>query len=760
VTRGWRAAVLVGLAHAALVVSLCWEAIFLGRVPYFRDVTFEYVPDFAFLAQSLAQHIWPLWNPLVDGGRPFLFGYLPDVALVGLLGPLGAARAEAPLHLWCAAMGASLLARRCGHGTAPAWAAGAFYASSGFLLSCGNLFPMLHAATWAPWVAAAGLMALERPSRRWVVVLAGLAAIQVGSLAVEIFLQTALVIVLLGARRFEPKAWLRLAAAGALAAMLAAPSLLGGRAMVAGSARAAGFDPRVTLGWSLRPAELPSLLLPQYFGDMHTFAVGFWGQALFHQGYPYFLSLYLGPIVLLLAALGFTPRLGLLALTGLVIALGAHGPLAPVVTAFLGALHIRVPSKFVLSIVIAVALMAAGGVQRASLGRPRAWVLAPGLALVLAGVVLLLWPAAVVALLARAVPLFQDPRAQYVAVSFWPAGLVRSGLLTLVAGFALWRGGRLAAMAALAGVADLVVAGALVDVTAPPSYYALRPPVRAVVEGARAEGVFRWFSYGAALSIPLNWRPEIFKRNRDLPLLVIQMQSLVPRTQELFGLEGAFDEDRTSFAPRGTTLTAEERHPARFREIHPRLRFANVRWVIGYGALPEDLVVLRASVPQPEVEQPLHFFELRDPLPRVFWVPAAEVVDSPERMEARVAAPGFDPRAVVLLDEATPAVAKRDTTTAPAVVSYERLDPHTVRLSGTTPPGFIVVLDHYDASWRARDEGGEVPLRRAYGQYWALPTEGGSRTIVAHFQPAWRTPSFVLSGLGLVVAFVLAARRR
>ena len=95
--RAWRVAAAVAAAHAILVLILCWDMVLFGRVPYVRDVLFLYVPDFAFLAQSLAQRVWPLWNPLIDGGRPVLFAYLPDVALVGLLGPLGAARAEIPL---------------------------------------------------------------------------------------------------------------------------------------------------------------------------------------------------------------------------------------------------------------------------------------------------------------------------------------------------------------------------------------------------------------------------------------------------------------------------------------------------------------------------------------------------------------------------------------------------------------------------------------------------------------------------------------
>src|SRR5262245_31123037 len=152
--------------------------------------------------------------------------------------------------------------------------------------------------------------------------------------------------------------------------------------------------------------------------------------------------------------------------------------------------------------------------------------------------------------------------------------------------------------------------------------------------------------------------------------------------------------------------------------------------MVGYDPLPEDLVQVRGLVPQPEVRQALRVGELRDPLPRAFWVPAAEVVADAAGLAARAADSAFDPRQVVLLGAPPPAGRSGAPVPGEARVSYERVDAHTVRISGTTPPGFIVVLDGYDAAWRLHDEGGQVPLLRAYGRYWAVPTGGGTRAIV------------------------------
>ena len=81
-SRAFRPWLAIALAHGLLVLALCGDMVLLGRVPYVRDVAFEYVPDLAFLAQALTARVWPLWNPLINGGQPYVFGYPIDIALV------------------------------------------------------------------------------------------------------------------------------------------------------------------------------------------------------------------------------------------------------------------------------------------------------------------------------------------------------------------------------------------------------------------------------------------------------------------------------------------------------------------------------------------------------------------------------------------------------------------------------------------------------------------------------------------------------
>ena len=70
----------------------------------------------------------------------------------------------------------------------------------------------------------------------------------------------------------------------------------------------------------------------------------------------------------------------------------------------------------------------------------------------------------------------------------------------------------------------------------------------------------------------------------------------MPRTHVLDGLEGALDVDRMGLAPEGSTLAVAEASPALFRQHYDRLRLANVRWVMSFHSLPEDLVSLRDEI--------------------------------------------------------------------------------------------------------------------------------------------------------------------
>ena len=155
-----------------------------------------------FLESALRQGVWPLWNPGSDGGVPFAAPsaalYPPDLLLTWLLGARGVLRFGPPLHVFLAMLGAFSLGKTLRLSSWGAWAAGALYGASGFVLSGVNLLPLVQASAWAPFLVAAGLRVAERPSARRTACLAVLLALATSTLCGEIVLQaTFLTLVLL-----------------------------------------------------------------------------------------------------------------------------------------------------------------------------------------------------------------------------------------------------------------------------------------------------------------------------------------------------------------------------------------------------------------------------------------------------------------------------------------------------------------------------------------------------------------------------------
>ena len=710
-----------GLAAHVLVAGWVFApALWGGRMLYLRDLSTYFYPNLVFLGRSLAGGVFPLWNPAVDAGTPFLMIYPVDLLLVAAGGAGLALALGPPLHMLLASAGASALGRELGMGPAAAWTCGLVFALSGFMVSAVNLVEKHQAAAWAPIVLLAALRCARRPRPGDAALLAVSAALQVSTLAGEIVLQTAAAAAVLWWGRLDRRALAALAGAGALAALLSAPALFGAAAVMKDTRRGSGFPAAEALSGSASPVELAGVLLPRFFGDMHTLtSVGFWGQDVFPGGFPYLLSLYLGAGAFTLAAAAGRDRLWLMFSAAVLLALGAHGPFAPVL-ASLGVF--RSPVKFLFLASLALALLAGRGLDRARRSRSHWLTLAPGLAVT--GVALGLYGAREQTLAALgAFPALADPAAQTVMRTAWPAAFLVSGVLALAAGVAATHGGRIAAAAGALVVLDLLVVNGDVNRFAPAMFYELRPDVRALLEPALRGEPSRVFGYGIGNTPGLPFAPAVLRENSDVWLYYLDRQVLWGRAAVLDGLETALDEDRTAWAPPGASLTAAESMPAAFESVHARLRLANVRWVLSFAPLPARLVSERGTTLLPEILVPLRLYELRDPLPRAFFA-----------SELAALAPGAAP---------------------PVEVSAQ--GPHDIRLRARTPPGYVVLLSGWNAGWRARgDDGTLVEVRRA-GRYVAVATPGGERGFHLEYRPRWWPRSLALLAIGVMATLLALA---
>lgn len=754
-----------GALHLGLTILLFAGVLFEGRLPYFRDVGIYYYPNYVFAAASLEQGTWPLWNPTADAGAPFLIVYPVELALLALAGARFTLAVGPPLHVLAAMCGATWLAREIGVSRWGAWFAGAAFGLSGYLQSSLNLHELSHGAALAPWVIAAYVRLVRSPSGPGAAALAALSALQLTTLAAEAVLQTALAALVLTPVRLRARQLRALGAAALVAGLLAAPALLGARALVAGTDRAAGFAASVALSWSAHPVVLAESVWPFLLGDPHTMTnLGYVGQPYFPDGYPYFLSLYVSAALVGLAACAGRAQARLWLLCGLsvLIAFGAHGPVGRLMVTVLP--NLRVPAKALLLATLAIVLLAGHGLDRALGDRSRRAALSVGVpaGLLLAiGVALTAFPGAASAAAAAAWTRLARPEAVPLLSDLWPAALLRTGVLGVTAAFVL-RTGRLARLACACILADLLITNAAVEPSAPPDFYVLQPEVSALVAQAREGTPGRWFSFGAeSASGSIQWSRALLARNHDLPLYALDRQLLYGRFRTIDGLDGAFDENRTGWAPAGSTLDAALSRPSRYREVHERLRRAGVRWVVSFVGLPEDLVSRRGGARVREVAQPLGLYEIGSALPRAYWVPDCEVV-APQALRARLEEPSFDPTRLVLLTEAPPGGSCGGGSAVPGEghVALERVTPHAVRLRASAPAGFAVVLEGFHPAWVATRDGRPVPILHANDRYWALPLPGGDASFDVRFRPSWLVPSLTACALGAVGAFILLLARR
>ena len=741
---------------------------------FFRDFGLAFYPLRLFAARELHEGRLPGWNPfLFEGSFQLPALYPPDLLHALWPSPVFVSWLLT-LHLPLAALAAYWLARELGASRAGAFLAGAVYALSGFALSCLNLYVFLQALALAPFVAGL-LRRAARDGGRAIPGAAAVLALALSTLAVEFVFQAVLVGIALGLALSPGRTALaRLAVALALGVGLAGLPVALTVSLVPETARGAGFAPEVALANALHPAVLVQALLPGLFGLPQAPAEAFWGGRFFSKGLPYFLSLYLGPLTLALAAVGafVLPRrvravLVVLAVLGLLYALGERGGLAPFVARLPLAGTFRFPTKALLLPHIAVAMAAGFAVERLRAGRAWAW-LAAAAGLAAAAAV------AVAVLLAAASPGFVAWTG--VVQSYWPTvvGVARhdAGVVVLLAvavgaaAFAVGRGilrpGRAVALVTALAVADLARAGAGLNPQVHPSFFDPLPEIATLrlddLDGGRV------FSYGLDHS-PV-FRELLGRGGKDLTLtgLYLHRQILGPYANVIDRVEAAEANDLTAFVPRERELTPEAYAPRRAGQLLPWLRNAGVARVLSLDPLSDPELVPLAAVPVGPPGVAIHVYGF-DTWPRASLACRATPVKSREEALARPYRKGFDPWREVALeeqggegpDDALPATctkgrARRTSWTA----GEERYEVET------NASAYLVVRASHARGWRAFVDGVPAPVLRANGKHRAVAVNAGRHEVVLRYEAPGYTVGVAVSLLSLLAAcfLVLAGGRR
>jgi hypothetical protein len=746
-TRG-RWAALVSVALLSLLSHL--PAALPGKTYYFRDFSVTFYPQRAFQAAEWMAGRWPSWNPYLNQGTFAIPALYPLDLLHRLWSGPAAVSWLLTLQFPIAGLACYALARGMGASRTGAVVSGAAYALGGLAVSSLNLYLFLQALALAPAVALC-LRRAGLSGGRDVVVAAILVAASMATLAVEFVAQAVLLgFVLAVAESAAPRTILRVLAAILLGVGLAALPLLVVASLLPETVRGQGFDRSVALGNELHPFVALQMLVPNLFGRLSAPAELWWGGRFFTKGFPYFLSLYVGPLLPGFAALGLAalPRrlrwlLVAACVGGVCYALGARAGLAPLLAPLLKSF--RFPVKALLTPYLVAAFLVGLGLDR--LRRGEGWRALAGITgaacavAMITGVALQQWGERVVAWMGVDAGWTPLVRQQVTADAFRVAAVAGAGLA--LAALVLLRRARAAwASVAVAGllIADLAWAGMGIDPQVPVAFFDPLPEMRALHLNELGGG--RVFTYG--LDESPAYRAFLSARPPGLGLwsFFINRQMLAPYNNVIDRVELYDGKDLTSFGTRAPEVGPAEYAPGRVADLLDRWRTAAVTRVLSLDPLAHPELRLLVTIPTGVPALQIHVYELNDSLPRAYVACHVLAEDALLRDPARDVALA-EGKATCRTGSAV------RTAWAPPAVDYD------VEADGDA---YLVTRDTFATGWRAEVDGVAAPVLRANGQHRAVPFAAGRHRVSFRYEAPGRRWGMALTLVSVAVAMAVWRR--
>jgi hypothetical protein len=759
---GWGRGDLVALlVWTAAIVIFFWDAVSLRGALFFFDITEINYPYRAFFAEELRAGRFSRWFPGLYCGLPLFSesqaGYLHPFKylLYPWLATWQAFNLDTVLSVWLAGAGTYLWLRR--HvGYAAALTGGAVFGLGGFVWAHLIHTSMINALASVPFVVW-GLESSWSSARWRGAVLGGLAlACQVFAGHLQDAVLTALLVMLYGLYRAatESGSAQRIRALGVTLALVVVGVLVSAvqwvpsKELLDRSPRARGLSWGDLTFASWHPELVPTLVVREAYGTRGRNTDWMNGYYPYHE-----MDVYMGLTAMALAVIGaggparrdrWTNFWVLLIGTGGVLMLGRFTFLFDYANRLPILGSAREPVRFHLWVSLAVAALAAAGVER--LGRPGGVSLRGGL--VLAGALIAVSIPIMIYIYA---PVWTQPkrwtRPEHLARFRWLAqelstATVRTLVLAAVACWiarmaarasdpalkALW-----AAFLPLLVIVDLLGAHAVDVPTVDPAYWT-QPP-----ESARRlksdQGLIRVFGRGdkasnepgyAARAIdflpvrdPLDWSlPPVWhvrSSRGETPMISRRLAEFAAATEKFpwrhdlesdsHVLTGRYLQGRYAYLP---TSRAGAAFIHKNNHVLPRARLVGRP----FYARDEREAARALARLGPQLRERV---VVEDPLRPLAADAAARgnariVTDLPERVEIEADAAG---------------------------------------------PAYLVLSDTFDPGWSATVDGQPAPIRPAYVAFRAVYLPQGKHSVVFSYRPAGFTLGLWLSGCGIVLALLL-----
>ncbi|MGH7164742.1 MAG: YfhO family protein [Nitrospiraceae bacterium] len=765
-----------GLAIAALcgIALAFYYRLWLPDLVLIKRDAFRYfLPMKQYLREQLATGDLPQWFPYEGLGCPVigpsgLGMFHPFTVLYFLLPVPDAYRAATLVACLLAGLGAFALGRTLALSHAGALLSGVAFALSGYVVSLTDNLLYLYSICALPLFCAGLEKALKSPVA-WVVV----PAVVWATVFLHGDLQTgyyygliALLWVLARVHGSYQQAVVRLALIAALAALIGGIQLGPAAAAYAGSERAQPeFFRDQALHWSTHPLRLPTLLASPVGGKAHPVVVShlfFGGRSAGERVELWAESLYVGVPVAGLALVGTWARRDLRVLTllgglALWLALGRFGGLyevfyhvVPMWSAF------RYPEKLMGVASFSVAMLAGAGVDalREGRGRPIPWFIA---AVLCAGVGLSLWTEQASVWMATIFGAPEDVAREVAgsaAQAFAFSALATLGVGTVVAGTQRgWLQPELS-LAFLIGIVtiDLFRANLAAYHTGPVEAATFTPGlVEALSRHANVAGP------GHFRIVTLPDSRIAYPKSFDQWLDLLGASSLLTRQKLDLEHNTPFRIESIAFYqpghdPATAALIATVRQKF---EIEAAARY-NVAYFIGrsqHFQSPRFAKVLVAYVADYDLAL------VHNPVP---VKPRAYLSLRPERTSSSVDLAALLARRDFLSGEVD--VIETEETTLPGPTRggsavIERYAPEEVLVRVSTPePAVLILLDAFDAGWRAvLETGAGLPILRANGLVRAVVVPAGDHVLTFRYQTPLLKAGALASLAGLVIGLALVA---
>jgi hypothetical protein len=744
-----------------------------------------------FFAQALRQGVFPLWNPIILGGTPFLDSLAggdslyPTSLLLLLMEPFRALGWKLVMHVFAAGLFTYGWIRALGRSRAAALLCGLAYLLAPFMVTL--VFPGHDGKLFVTALTPLLFWATEKALARGLVRFFGAMALVIGLVIFTTHFQqayflfgsvgiyAAVRVVLLWKAGLPPRRsavrLLLFLAFSLLGAGVAAIQLVPAVGYVTEFSRRTATTTRASeegsvaysSSWSLHPEEAASMVVPEFAGNSAggaAWATGtYWGRNVFKLNHEY-----AGLVVLLLAVVGFfgTPSRGVrytflgIGAIALLFALGTHTPVWRVFYEVLPGISLfRAPSiaAFLFGFG-AVTLMAFGvdrvlfyrGSDKAGGDRGITWVLMGSTGVLLLGTVL----ASTGALTSGWVSLLYSgiapgkaealARAQeFITRGFLFATLLSAATLGLVWGA---RRGKVPVGMWVVGIGLLLVVDLgrvddpFIQTVNFRDWAAEDPNIRFLQEQAGTQEPFRVLAMGGDPSVAGSGQ-DVKPGMYGLELASGHHPNDLARYRELIGMVGS-GLPRNFFDMETGALNL------------PLLSILNVRYVIWpvyrFGGLPQGEVVMASSMGGEEVYEAVYEIPT---LPRARLVGDAVVLSDSESLPY-ILSDRFRPSMeVVLVDDLN-----IDLPGGPVEGEIQWLEKTPNRMGlrvRSGAPALLVLAENWYPAWTAEVDGTETPVLRANHSLRAVPVPAGESEVELFFDAGSLGGPLLLSLASLAV---------